>query len=252
MLEIKNLNVNVHGKVILKNIHITARSGEITGIVGKSGSGKSTLFKSILAIDEMVANFQITGQILWEGKDLLNNPNRPIQPVFQDSFTFFSPFLKMSTCLLEPVYIQHGFLVSKKILAEETARIEGFLERFHLKKNVLNKKTSELSGGELQRLAILRAILTNPRMILLDEPVTALDALVQAEIIELIRELNQSQNIGFILVSHDLGLVRNLSDFVYVLDGGEMIEAGRTEEVFLKPKTDFTKQLLLSRDLTVI
>lgn len=252
MLEIKNLNVSVNGNEILRNVHITANSGKITGIVGKSGSGKSTLFKSILAIDEMVASYAITGQILWDGKELSDIPSRPIQPVFQDPFTFFSPYLKMLTCLLEPVYILHGFFVSKMILAEETARITEYLDRFHLKKSVLTKKTRELSGGELQRLALLRAILANPKMILLDEPVTALDALVQAEIIQLIRDLNQTQNIGFVLVSHDLGLVKNLTDFVYVLDGGSIIESGQTKEVFSKPKTDFTKQLLLSRDIALI
>jgi ABC-type dipeptide/oligopeptide/nickel transport system ATPase subunit len=252
VLEIKDLSVKTSQKEILKNLHLTAVGGEITGIVGKSGSGKSTLFKVILGIPELVSKFQITGSVEWKGVPLSKFKTKPVQPVFQDPYSFFSPYLTIRKSLLEPLYIREGVFVSKKDISQELEQICDLFQRFQLKQALLDKKTNQLSGGQLQRLAILRAILAKPELILLDEPVTALDALVQAEIIHLIQELNKEQRIGFILVSHDLGLVKNLSDSLYILDEGNIIESGKTREIFLNPKTEFTKQLIRARDLSTL
>jgi peptide/nickel transport system ATP-binding protein len=250
MLSIQDLTVSVSNRQILQNLHLTARSGEITGIIGKSGSGKSTLFKVILSIPEMISNMKISGNVSWNGLDLSKMKSKPVQPVFQDPFSFFSPYSKLGQSLLEPKYISSGFFISKSELLIEQKRIERLLDRFQLPKSILEKQINQVSGGQLQRLAILRAILANPALILLDEPVTALDALVQVEIVRLIKELNVEQGIGFILVSHDLGLVKHLSDIVYVLHEGHIVESGKALEVFSNPKQEFTKQLIESRDLS--
>ncbi len=250
MLEIKNLNVTIQGKKILRELNLTAVSGKITAIVGKSGSGKSTLFKMILGVEELISSYAKEGEILWKGSSIDTFKKRPIQPVFQDPFAYFSPFHSISKCLLESFYIQNGFFHSKMLRDRELSRIESYLPRFHLDKSVFDKKKTQLSGGQLQRLAILRAILCEPELILLDEPVTALDVLVQAEIIELIQELNREKNIGFVLISHDLGLVKNLSHFIYILNEGTIVESGDTKEVFAEPKSQFTKNLILKRDLS--
>ncbi len=252
MLEIKDLTVRIAGKPVLHGLHLTAKSGVITGIVGKSGSGKSTLFKVILGVPALVSQFEISGEILWNGRPLSDASHKPIQPVFQDPFTFFSPFISIRKSILEPFYIREGFFASKDKLEQEMDRIEELFSRFHLKKDILDKKINQLSGGQLQRLAILRAILANPEFLLLDEPVTALDALVQAEIIHLILELNKTQNLGFILVSHDLGLVKNLCEDLFILNEGKIIESGKTKDIFEKPKLDFTRNLIQSRDLSAI
>lgn len=250
MLSIQDLTVSVSNRQILQNLHLTAKSGEITGIIGKSGSGKSTLFKVILSIPEMISNMKISGNVLWNGQDLSKMKSKPVQPVFQDPFSFFSPYIKLGQSLLEPKYTSNGFFISKSDLLIEQERIERLLDRFQLPKSILEKQINQVSGGQLQRLAILRAILANPALILLDEPVTALDALVQVEIVRLIKELNVEQGIGFILVSHDLGLVKHLSDIVYVLNEGHIVESGKAREVFSNPKQEFTKQLIESRDLS--
>ncbi|WP_167884237.1 ABC transporter ATP-binding protein [Leptospira idonii] len=249
VLEIKNLKVRISGKTILKNVHLTANNGEITGIVGRSGSGKSTLFRSILAVPELIQGYEIEGEIKWKGRDVREYSTKPIQPVFQDPFSFLSPYQTLGESLLEPLQVREGIFLSKKRKSEETDRILSYFERFHLKEEVLSKRTNQLSGGQLQRLSILRAILARPELILLDEPVTALDALVQAEIVSLIRNLNEKENISFLLVSHDLGLVKHLCKQVFLLEQGEVVESGEASEVFTRPKTEFTKELIASRNL---
>ncbi|TGN08117.1 ABC transporter ATP-binding protein [Leptospira ilyithenensis] len=253
MLQIRNLRVHFGKSEILSGIHLTANRGKITGIVGRSGSGKSTLFRSILGVRELVKSYRCEGEILWDGEPLQSKKfksNPPIQPVFQDPYSFFSPFHSILESLLEPTKIKKGILLSPSARKMALENIESYLNRFQLDGSLLNKKTKELSGGQLQRFAILRAILSGPELVLLDEPVTALDVLVQIKIVSLIKELNEKDNLGFVLVSHDLGLVKNLCDDLYILEKGKIIEFGNAKEVFMNPKENFTRALIEARNLS--
>ncbi|GBF48917.1 oligopeptide ABC transporter, ATP-binding protein OppF family protein [Leptospira ryugenii] len=246
-LVIDSLQVQSRNAILLKNICLQAESGKITGIIGKSGSGKSTIFKCILGLPSLLEGLQVKGQILWEGKPIHSLRQKVIQPVFQDPFTFFSPYLSLEQSLLEPAYIQYGYF--SKNIQEEREKILNLLDRFQIPSRVLLAKVHDVSGGQLQRLAILRAILARPKMILLDEPVTALDAIVQLDIVRYIQQINREEKIGFVLVSHDLGLVKSITERVFVLHQGEIVESGPTGEVFSQPKHPFTESLLLARKL---
>ncbi|BDA79087.1 hypothetical protein LPTSP3_g20170 [Leptospira kobayashii] len=206
-----------------------------------------------MGIRELVKSYRFQGEILWNGESLQSKQfqsNPPIQPVFQDPYSFFSPFQSLLESLLEPTKIKRGIFLSPSIRKTAIENIESYLDRFQLDGSLLNKKPKELSGGQLQRFAILRAILSGPELILLDEPVTALDALVQIKIVSLIKELNGKDNLGFVLVSHDLGLVKNLCDDLYILEKGRIIEFGNAREVFTNPKENFTRELIQARNLS--
>ncbi|MCW7493261.1 ATP-binding cassette domain-containing protein [Leptospira sp. 2 VSF19] len=248
MFTLKNISVQVRGRSLLQNINLVAKSNEITGLIGKSGSGKSTLFRLALGLLDPMDGYTWSGSLFWKEESLPNRKNPKLQPVFQDPLASFSHLGTMKELLLEPIRIKKGFFLSEDIKRREWMRIETLCERFELQKELLNKTKQELSGGQLQRFSILRALLMEPEYLLLDEPVTALDVLVQKKIAEELKQVNQMENLGMFIVSHDLGFLSYMCDQIFVLDGKGIVEFGKPNEILSNPKSELLKTLLETRN----
>ncbi|TGK78356.1 ATP-binding cassette domain-containing protein [Leptospira noumeaensis] len=248
MFTLKNITVKVNGKILLNQINLKADTNRITGLIGKSGSGKSTLIRLALGLLNPSDGYTWSGTIDWKGNPLSKKQNPCLQPVFQDPHGSFSHLGKMKDLLLEPIRIKKGFFLTEETKKEEWIRIEGLCSRFELPLDLLNKTKQELSGGQLQRFAILRSLLTNPEYLLLDEPVTALDVLVQKKIAEELKQINQTDRLGMFFVSHDLGFLSYMCDEIYVLDGGEIVEVGKPKEILTHPKSRLLQSLVAARN----
>ncbi|TGL37198.1 ABC transporter ATP-binding protein [Leptospira perdikensis] len=248
MFTLKNISVKIGTRSLLKDINLSAESKQITGLVGKSGSGKSTLFRLALGLLDPADGYEWAGSLLWNGEQLPAKQNPKVQPVFQDPFASFSHLGTMFELLLEPARIKHQYFLSNQTKQNEWEKIGTFCERLDLSKDLLKKTKQELSGGQLQRFAILRALLTKPEYLLLDEPVTALDVLVQKKIAEELKQINKTENLGMFIVSHDLGFLSYMCDQIFVLDEGQIVESGEPEKVLAHPKSQLLKSLLAARD----
>lgn len=248
MFTLKNISVHIGGRQLLQNINLVAKPNLITGLIGKSGSGKSTLFRLALGLLDETSGYKWSGSLHWKEEKLPQRQNPKLQPVFQDPHGSFSHIGTMRELLLEPIRIQRGIFLSEDTKKRERIRIETFCDRFDLPKELLERTKQELSGGQLQRFAILRALLTSPEYLLLDEPVTALDVLVQKKIAEELKQINQTENIGMFIVSHDLGFLSYMCDQIFVLDGGEIVEFGPTNEILSNPKSLLLQTLMEARN----
>lgn len=218
----------------------------IYGLVGESGSGKSSLAHAILQLNPVAA-----GQALWHGQDLvsmkgsqLRSARKKIQLVFQDPLASLSPRRSILQTLVEP--LDHFGIgqagTGKAGRREEQA--SAALETVGLSPDLRHRYPSELSGGQRQRVALARALITEPELIIADEPVSSLDVSVQARIIELILELREKLGIAFLFVSHDLAVVGQLADTVGVMYLGKIVEQGAAEDVFARPAHPYTRALL--------
>jgi ABC-type oligopeptide transport system ATPase subunit len=224
-----------------KNISFKVEEGHALGIVGESGSGKSTIGRAILGLAKASQ-----GQILFEGRDItnLNRKERQmlskdIQVVFQDPRSSLNEAKKIKDILIEPVVANH--IMSK---SEALDRAGMLLERVGLDKAALDLRPDNFSGGQRQRIAIARAFMPSPKLVICDEPVSALDLSVQAQIMNLfLRELRET-GVTYLFIAHDLAVVRILCDRVVVMSDGQVIEQGETEEVYRNPKETYTKRLL--------
>lgn len=230
MLRIKDLSfLTDSGQFILKNINMTVNSHEIVGLVGGSGSGKSTIFYSIFRKYFPPRKGKITGSV--EG-DISK-----MQPVFQDAYSGFNPDWSLLDSLLEPS------LIRGKSTLEANRKIMDLLERMSLEGMDLSKKPREFSGGQLQRFAILRAILLEPQFLIMDEPVSGLDPLVREEVVQLILEVKERWKLGILFISHDLDVVKKICDRIYVLKEGAIIEEGDMNSIPGENSQDYTKEL---------
>lgn len=249
--EIQNLKVEGAGRTILKSINLSLDGNKIAGLVGKSGSGKSTIFKFCFGQLDDTQGFQSSGKVLWKGKELFHWKLPKVIPIFQDPFGSFSPYGTMENHLFEPFKIRQSVLGSKFSETKETElkRIYSYLDFFELNSNLLKRERRELSGGQLQRFSILRAILCNPEYLLLDEPVTAIDVIVQKKISDSLLRLNREQKVGMLVISHDLGFLKYICESISVLDEGSIVEEGKTKEVYANPKSTILKELKQSRNL---
>ncbi len=222
-------------KRAVNGVSLQARKGEIFGIVGESGCGKSTLLKVISGLLTEYDGMVYTGLTQKESK----TQKSPVQMVFQDPYTSLNPAKKVGWILEEPLRLNTELTKEERL---EQVRL--ILRETDLSPDVMYRYVSELSGGQRQRVAIVAALITNPELVLLDEPVSALDVTVQAQILELLLKLQKEHGLTYVFVSHDMAVVRKICDRVLVMKDGKVIECGETEEVFLHPKEEYTKKLL--------
>ncbi|MGE3064033.1 MAG: ABC transporter ATP-binding protein [Hyphomicrobiaceae bacterium] len=230
-------------------LSLKLRAGQTLGVVGESGSGKTTLG---LALLRLVSS---QGPIAYVGKridDLDSKQMRPLrkemQIVFQDPYGSLSPRLSVSQIIEEGLLIQFPNLGRD----ERRARVGAALTEVGLDPSAQDRYPHEFSGGQRQRIAIARAMVLGPKFVMLDEPTSALDMSVQAQIVDLLRDLQQRHNLAYLFISHDLKVVRALSNYVIVMRNGKVVEEGPSEAIFATPKSDYTKALLAAAfDLTV-
>lgn len=221
-------------KEILKNISFDVKEGEIFSIVGQSGAGKSTIGKILLGIEK-----EDSGEIVFLGRPLDKRKVQEIQMVFQDPYSSLNPAMKIGSILEEPLKVN-----GVKDKDERRKRVKAMLKETGLDENSEDKYPSELSGGQRQRVVIGAAMILNPKLVVCDEPVASLDLSIQNQILNLIRKFNREYRTTFIFISHDLGVVYNISDRVLLLYKGEIQELRETVEFFKNPQSDYGKYFL--------
>ena len=243
LVEIKNLFVEytqkseINGRIekvhAVNGLDLDIKKGEIFAIAGESGCGKSTLAKAVMKLIKIKS-----GEInIFSSKS--ENFYQSVQMIFQNPYSSLNPKMKIGQILSEPLEI------NTKLKKEEILRIvEQKLSDVGLDKSCLNLYPHEFSGGQRQRIAIARALILNPEFIIADEPVSALDVSIQAQIINLLKDLKNNFNLTFLFISHDLGVIQYISDRIGIMYLGEIVEIGNTEEIFSDPKHPYTKALL--------
>ncbi|MBU5314071.1 ATP-binding cassette domain-containing protein [Tissierella carlieri] len=217
--------------------------GETLGLVGESGCGKSTTGRSIIRL------FDITGgQILYRGKDIaklkesdLRPYRRKMQVIFQDPYASLNPTLTVKDLISEPLDVYH--IGSKKERQERTLEL---LEKVGLGKNHLDRYPHEFSGGQRQRIGIARALSINPEFILCDEPISALDVSIQAQVVNMLEDLQNEMGLTYLFIAHDLSMVRHISHRIGVMYLGKLIEIGKSDEIYNNPLHPYTQALLSS------
>lgn len=224
ILKVDSLCVRYGSFEAVKNVSFSLPKGEILGIVGESGSGKSTIAKVIMNLHR-----DYTGSVE------VFSPLKP-QMVFQDAVGSLNPRKKIGSVLLEVLKFN-----GVANLREEVSRL---LELVALPSSILNQYPREMSGGQCQRVSIARALAARTELLVADEPVSALDVSVQARILNLLRDLNRSTGLSVILIAHDLAVVKNICDSVIVLNRGEIVDSGSSDDVFASPTSEYTRRLL--------
>ena len=224
----------------VNDVNFTVERGKTLAIVGESGSGKSTLARIIALIDT-----QSGGQLLIEGEEINLGRKRPspelrskVQMVFQNPYGSLNPRQKVGDVLMEPLVIN-----TKAPAAERRARAEAMLQKVGLVPEHFNRYPHMFSGGQRQRIAIARALMVQPSLLVLDEPVSALDLSVQAQILNLLADLQDEFGLTYVFISHDLSVVRYIADDVMVMYFGEVVERGTRDEVFTNPQHAYTRTL---------
>ena len=250
IVELKNLKVNYKpnkevDKQLIHGIDINFRKGQITGVVGESGSGKSILMRSIMSI--LPNNiFDKNDKFIFDGKEVKKGEKLPISMIFQNPMTSLDPVRTIGFHLIEVIErFQNKSKEEAKKLAIEQLEKVGILNA-PLR---MEQYPHELSGGMRQRILIAMALLANPKLLVADEPTTALDVTVQAQILSLIKKLQKETELSVALVSHDFGVIAGMCDYVYIMYRGRVVEKGNVEEIFSNAQHPYTKQLLAAARL---
>jgi peptide/nickel transport system ATP-binding protein len=225
------------------DVSLAIPRGETVAIVGESGSGKTTTARMLLKVIDPTS-----GTMTFDGQDVasLKGPalrefRQKVQPIFQDPYSSLNPMFTVERLVEEP--LTHYRRGSAK---ERTARVRQLMDDVALPQSMLRRYPSELSGGQRQRVAIARALALSPDLVVCDEPVSALDVLVQDQILTLLRELQREYGLSYLFISHDLAVVRLISDYVCVMKDGRLVEAASSEEIFTNPRDAYTRRLLAS------
>jgi oligopeptide transport system ATP-binding protein len=247
LIEVDNLSKHFHigGGETLKavnNLSFTIREGETLGVVGESGCGKSTAGRTILRLYEPTS-----GETRYQGINIyklkgskMKEMRRQMQMIFQDPYASLNPRFNILDIIAEPMDI-HGLSGSSK---ERRKKVESLLEMVGLRAEHANRYPHEFSGGQRQRIGIARALAVNPKFIVCDEPISALDVSIQAQVVNLLQELQEQFGLTYLFIAHDLSMVKHISDRVAVMYLGKMVELAESEELYANPKHPYTQALL--------
>ena len=248
LLNIDKVEVTYKGKgrkkdfKALKGVSLDIRAGECVGLVGESGSGKTTLGRAVLGLAPVTG-----GSIQLEGKEIAHasrsdrrDLSRDIQVVFQDPYSSLNPSMSIEQILTEPLTVRN---VSR---SDANIRVRELLDSVGLPSDAVNRRPREFSGGQRQRIAIARALALDPKLIVCDEPVSALDLTTQARVLDLFLEIQERTGVAYLFISHDLAVVRHLSHRVAVMYQGEIVEWGEGEQVSSNPQHPYTKRLMMA------
>lgn len=251
-MEIKDLRVHypIRGgffNTIIDHVHavdginMEFEKGKTYGLVGESGCGKSTTGKAIIGLEKITS-----GKIIYEGKDVTNQRrqrnspyNRDIQMIFQDAHSSLNPRKRVQDILTEPI---RNFLNLSD--SEEKRKINELLAIVGMPEDAKVKYPHEFSGGQKQRIGIARAIATNPKLIIADEPVSALDLSVQAQVLNFLKDIQDELGLSYLFISHDLGVVKHMCDHVSIMYKGRFVESGSKKDIYQTPQHIYTKRLL--------
>ena len=226
----------------VNGVSFELKSGETLGIVGESGCGKSTLARAII---RMVPTE--TGKVLWFGKDLLalqkielRKHRKEIQMIFQDPLASLNPRMTIGQIIAEPLKTHYP----KTSKADIKSRVEDVMGKVGLLENLINRYPHEFSGGQCQRIGIARALILKPKLIICDEPVSALDVSIQAQVINLLMDLQKEMDLTLIFIAHDLSIVKHISTKIMVLYMGNMVELAKSEDIYNHPRHPYTQALI--------
>jgi peptide/nickel transport system ATP-binding protein/oligopeptide transport system ATP-binding protein len=225
----------------LNNVSLSIKKGETLAIVGESGSGKSTLARCLLQLLSLDQ-----GELFFKGKNLNSLDvegkkylKRHIQMVFQDPYASLNPRMKIAEILEEGLLIHH---LGNKIVRDKKMR--EMIKKVGLEVSDLNKYPHQFSGGQRQRIGIARALIVEPELVICDEPVSALDVSIQAQILLLLKNLQKELGLSYLFISHDLRVVRHMADNIAVMHQGKIVEQGSIKGIYEKPKANYTRELL--------
>lgn len=247
-VQVKNLkkeHLLKKGKVLrsIDDVSFTIFKGETLGLVGESGCGKSSIARCLLRLDEPTS-----GEILIEGKNLLSFSasellqfRRQAQMIFQDPYASLNPRMTAADNIAEPLRIHRLYPESE--MRKQTAIL---FDLVGLSQSFMDRYPHEFSGGQRQRIAIARALALRPSLLICDEPISALDVSVQAQIVNLLKSLQKELGLTYLFIAHDLAMVKYISDRVAVMHQGQLVELAETEEIYAKPRHSYTQQLLKS------
>jgi peptide/nickel transport system ATP-binding protein len=231
----------LHFMRAVEDVSFDLRRGEVLGLVGESGCGKSTISRAIMGLQHIES-----GQIFFEGQDLVHmnarsrhRMHREIQMIFQDPFSSLNPRLTIGEAIMEPLLVHR--IVPRREVRDEARRL---MDMVHLPADALTRYPHQFSGGQRQRIGIARAIALRPKLIICDESVSALDVSVQAQILNLLKELQAALKLSYLFISHDLNVVHYMADRVLVMQTGKITERGSADEVLKHPKEPYTKNLV--------